>query len=91
MIDLTTRMLLEKYQPNSPLLQVVVSESEPVEVQKASITMEELLFQVRDEMLTSWGLDPEGRHLFADDIVALASIEKCSDYNVTDMPKGGTE
>jgi hypothetical protein len=89
MIDKTYEILLRKFQPDSPLLQV--QDPEPMEVRKASITLKELMLQVRDEMLTSWGLDPKGRHLFADDIVALATIEKCSEYNVTDMPKGGTE
>lgn len=84
MIDLTTRILLEKYQPNSSLLQ----ESEPVEVEKASITMEELLFQVRADMLRSWGLDPKDRHEFADSIVAGATVQKCSEYNVINIPEG---
>jgi hypothetical protein len=86
-MDLTTRILLEKYQPNSPLLQVVVSEPEPVEVEKTSITMEELLLKVRSELLTKWGLDPEGRHLFADDIVTLATVQKCKEYTVIDLPE----
>ncbi|WP_207265145.1 hypothetical protein [Pseudomonas sp. GW101-3H06] len=89
MLDHTTRILLEKYQPDSPLLQVEVSEPEPVEVEKASITMEELAMKVRSEMLTSWGLNPDERHAFADETVAWATVLKCKEYNVTDLPPEG--
>lgn len=88
MIDLTTRILLEKYRPNSPLLQEV-PEPEPVEVEKASITMEELFLKVRSDLLTGWGLDPEERHVFADQTVAWTTVLKCREYNVTDMPPEG--
>lgn len=87
MIDLTTRILLEKYQPDSPLLQVEVAEPEPVEVVKASITMEELVLKVREELLTSWGADPEERHAWADKTVAWTAKYKASEYDVTDLPK----
>ncbi|MNN61002.1 hypothetical protein D3C81_1762160 [compost metagenome] len=62
-----------------------------MEVEKASITMEELLFQVRADMLRSWGLDPKDRHQFADSIAARATIQKCSEYNVINMPEGGMQ
>jgi len=87
MLDLTTRFLLEKYQPDNPLLQ----ECEPAEVEKAAITVEELLFTVRAEMLSAWGFDPKDRHAFADNIVARAAIEKCSEYNVINLPEGGSK
>ena len=89
MIDKTYEILLRKFRPDSPLLQV--QEPEPVEVQKTAITLEELLLQVRSDMLSSWGLNPEHRHWFADDIVALATVQKCSEYNVIDMPEGGAD
>lgn len=89
MIDKTYRILLERYMPDSPLL--VVQEPEPVEVQKAAITLENLLLQVRSEMLSSWGLDPEDRHSFVDDIVAMAAVQKCTEFNVINMPSGGIE
>ena len=91
MIDRTYEILKAKYAPDSLLQQVEVSEPEPVEVEKVSITLEELLLQVRSEMLSSWGLNPEGRNSFADDVVALATLQKCSEYNVTNMPDGGRE
>lgn len=90
MIDRTYEILLRKFQPDSPLLHA--QEPEPVEVQKAAITLEELWLQVRSELLTSWGFDPKGRHEFADGIVASQTLQKCSEYNVIDMPEdGGTE
>jgi len=88
-MDRTYEILLRKYQPDSPLLQV--PEPETVEVQKTAITLEELLIQTRSEMLSSWGLDPEGRHSFADSSVALAVLQKCHEYNTTNMPEGGVE
>ncbi|KEX94610.1 hypothetical protein HA62_06695 [Pseudomonas putida] len=92
MIDLTTRILLEKYQPDSPLLQVESAESEPVEVEKPSITMQELVLKVRSEMLTDWGLDPTERHAWADQTVAAwAAVFKCKEYNVIDLPPEGMQ
>ena len=88
MTDLTFEILKAKY-ANSPL--VVVREPEPVEVQKTSITLEELWLQVRSEVLSSYGLNPKGRHAFADSIVASQVLQKCSEYNVIDMPNGGAE
>ena len=84
MIDKTTRILLEKYAPNDPRLTEVV-------VEKTSITVEDLLLQVRGELLAGWGLDPSGRHEFADDIVGLLAVEKSAEFNVTGLPNGGTE
>lgn len=85
MIDLTTRILLEKYQPDSPLLQEV-PESKAIEVEKVSITMEELVLEIPSELLTGWGLDPEERHAFADQTAVWTAIHKCEEYNVTDIP-----
>jgi hypothetical protein len=85
MIDKTYEILLRKFQPDSPLLQV--QDPEPVEVRKASITLKELMLQVRDEMLTSWGLDPTERHAWADQTVAgWVAVFKCKEYNVIDLP-----
>ena len=84
MADLTYEILKAKYAPDSSPVQV--KEPEPVEVQKAAITLEQLIIKVRHELLTSWGLDSSGRHEFADDIVALTAIQQLSEYNVTDLP-----
>lgn len=88
MLESTTRILMERYDPTNPLLQWVIHPEavEPVEVQKASITLEQLIIKVRHELLSSWGLDSSGRHEFADDIVALTAIQQLSQYNVTDLP-----
>ncbi|MDQ0121540.1 hypothetical protein J2W17_000477 [Pseudomonas lini] len=90
MLESTTRILTERYDPTNPLLQWVIHpgevEPDPVEVQKAAITLEQLIIKVRHELLTSWGLDASGRHEFADDIVALTAIQQLSGYNVTDLP-----
>jgi hypothetical protein len=91
MTDLTYEILKAKYAPDSLLQQVEVAEPESVEVEKTSITMEELLFKVRSDYLTSCGLDPKDRHEFADQIVAWATVHKCSEYNVTNMPEGGPQ
>lgn len=93
MLDKCTEFLMRRYDPANPLLEWANQSNssllqEPVEVQKTSITLKELLVQVRDEMLASWGLNPDDRHLFADDIVAYATLQKCKEYNVIDMPKG---
>ncbi|WP_448144685.1 hypothetical protein [Pseudomonas silesiensis] len=79
---------MERHDPTNPLLQWVIQPVEPVEVevQKASITLEQLIIKVRHELLTSWGLDASGRHEFADDIVALTAIQRLAEYNVTDLP-----
>ena len=96
MLDSTTRILMQKYQPTNPLLQWAnqprTEEPGSVEVEKASITMEELVLKVRNEMLTSWGLDPKERHEWADETVAwTTAVFKCKEYNVTDMPEGETQ
>jgi hypothetical protein len=91
MTDLTYEILKAKYAPDSLLQQVEVAEPEPVGVEKTAITLEELLLQVRNDMLSSWGLDPEHHHSFADDVVAMATVRKCNEYNVTNMPDGGTQ
>lgn len=91
MTDLTYEILKAKYASDSLLQQVEVVEPESVEVEKTAITMEELLFKVRSDMLSSWGLDPKDRHEFADQIVAWATVHKCSEYNVTNMPEGGPQ
>lgn len=90
MIDHTFEILKAKYAPDS-ILQVEVSQSETVEVQKTAITLEELLLKVRSDMLSSWGLDVAHRHSFADEIVALTAVQKCSEYNITNMPDGGPQ
>lgn len=43
---------------------------------------------VRSDMLTSWGLDPDGRHESLDAVVFIAAVQKAADYIVIDMPKG---
>lgn len=88
MTDLTYEILKAKYGGGLPSL---VPEPELVEVEKESITIEELLFKVRSDYLTTCGLDPEDRHEFADKIVAYATIQKCREYNVTNMPEEGSQ
>ncbi|ANJ57437.1 hypothetical protein PMA3_20650 [Pseudomonas silesiensis] len=88
MTDLTYEILKAKY-ASSPLVEV--QESHPIEVQKTSITLEELWLQVRSEVLCSYGLDAKGRHAFADSIVESQVLQKFSEYNVTDMPGGQTQ
>jgi hypothetical protein len=90
MIDHTFEILKAKYAPDS-VRQVEVSQPETVEEQKTVITLEELLLKVRSDMLSSWGLDPKGRHEFADGIVARETIHKCGEFDVIDMPEGGAE
>lgn len=93
MLDKCTEMLMRRYEPSNPLLEWAnlprAEEPEQVVLQKTNITLEELLLKVRSDMLSSWGLNPEDRHSFADDIVALATVQKCREYNVTNMPEGG--
>lgn len=87
MIDKTYRILLERYMPDSPLL--LAQEAESLEVRKTAITLEQLWPQVRSEVLNSYGLDSSGRHAFADSRVASQVLQKCSKYNVTNLPDGG--
>ena len=89
MIDKTYRILLERYMPDSPLL--VAQEVEPLDVQKTAITLEQLWLQVRSEVLSSYGLDPKGRYAFAGSRVASQVLQKCSEYNVIDMPEGESQ
>jgi hypothetical protein len=86
MTDLTYEILKAKYASNNSPVQVTEPEIGEVEVQKASITLEQLIIKVRHDLLTSWGLDASGRHEFADDIVALTAIQRLAEYNVTDLP-----
>lgn len=78
-MDLTTRILLEKYAPNDPRLTEVVvekqadgsSEEDLALLEFYGVTAEEVM-RKREHLFKSWGLDTAKRYANFDEIIAIA-------------------
>lgn len=86
MLEPTTRILMQKYQPTNPLLQwayqpevVGVKQAEqPIEaslalLQEYNITTEDIM-KKREQLFKSWGLDITNRHEWADELISSAVV-----------------
>lgn len=102
MLEATTRILMQKYDPTNPLLEWA-NQPKAVQVEKQvdgpseedlallesyNITTEDIL-KKREELFKSWGLDTANRHESLDKYVAKAAIEDAREWRAKCVDSNG--